>query len=190
MVSIYYRSAGQQRCIDTATHWVRGYLGQGDYLASPDLNRATIFFMPDSVNTTGADSLTASAACPAYTGNRGTNASAAFRATYQSGIAKRLNQFLDGLELNATDIGVMQDLCGFSFVINGDRRFCDIFEGIVLLGPQVHSRVPRSSVTVEHEWLDYEYADDLNYYYGYDLLRMVYACVINASLSVLAQAIL
>ncbi|KAJ3559463.1 hypothetical protein NM688_g332 [Phlebia brevispora] len=139
-------SAGQQRCIDTATHWLRGYLGQGDYLASPNENRGTIVFMPDSVNTTGADSLTASAACPLYTGEGGTNASNAFRATYQNGIAKRINQFLDGLELNATDVGVMQDLCGYSFHINGDRRFCDIFQ--------------------EHEWIDYEYASDLNYYYG------------------------
>ena len=85
--------------------------------------------MPDSVNTTGADSLTASAACPAYNGSLGSSMATAFRVAYEPGIAARLNKFLDGLELNATDIGPMQDLCGFSFEINGDRRFCDIFEG-------------------------------------------------------------
>ncbi|PSS37522.1 hypothetical protein PHLCEN_2v636 [Hermanssonia centrifuga] len=124
-------TAGQQRVIDTATHFLRGYLSQGDYLSAPEFNRGNLVILPDSVNTTGADSLTASAACPAYSGNDGTSKSNAFRATYQNGIANRLNRFLDGIVLDATDIGVMQDLCGFSFVINGDRRFCDIFQGSV-----------------------------------------------------------
>lgn len=52
-----------------------------------------------------------------------------FRATYLPNIARRLNQrFLDGLVLDPVDIGIMQDLCGFSAEINGDTRFCDIFE--------------------------------------------------------------
>ena len=85
--------------------------------------------MPDSVNTTGADSLTASAACPNYSpaAAGGGNFSSAFRAMYQPGIAARLNTMLDGLTLNTTDVGVMQDLCGWSVHINGDRRFCNIF---------------------------------------------------------------
>ncbi|KAI0693965.1 phosphoglycerate mutase-like protein [Cytidiella melzeri] len=139
-------SAGQQRVVDTANYFLRGYLGQGNYLNSTDENRGTVFFMPDSVNSTGADSLTPSAACPLYSGNDGTDKSNAFRATFQPAVAERLNTMLEGLTLNATDIGVMQDLCGFSFVINGDTRFCKIF--------------------TEQEWLDYEYAHDLNYYYG------------------------
>ncbi|THU94365.1 hypothetical protein K435DRAFT_860642 [Dendrothele bispora CBS 962.96] len=50
------------------------------------------------------------------------------------------------LVLGTTDIGVMQDLCGFGSEVSGDHRFCDVF--------------------TENEWLDYEYAHDLNYYYG------------------------
>jgi hypothetical protein len=58
--------------------------------------------------------------------------------TYQEGIAKRLNKFLDGLVLENTDIGVMQDLCGFQAEVDGDTRFCDVFtgEGFVLISPQ------------------------------------------------------
>ncbi len=117
--------------MDTATYFVRGYLSQGNYLSSPGSNRGTVIALVDSaVNTTFADSLTPSSSCPAYgNGDTGASSANAFRASYQQGIANRLNQFLDGLELNATDIGVMQDLCGFSFEINGDKRFCDIFEG-------------------------------------------------------------
>lgn len=36
---------------------------------------------------------------------------------------------LKGLTLEAGDVGAMQDLCGFGFVIDGDKRFCDVFTG-------------------------------------------------------------
>ncbi|KAJ7047140.1 phosphoglycerate mutase-like protein [Mycena alexandri] len=140
-------SASQQRVLDTATFFTRGYLSQGNYLTTPSLNRGTIISLPDSVNFTFANSLTPSTGCPTYsTGDTSAVTSTAFRATYQSAIAARLNKFLDGLTLDATDIGVMQDLCGFQTEISGDTRFCHVFE--------------------DSEWLDYEYADDLNYYYG------------------------
>ncbi|GLB39429.1 putative histidine phosphatase superfamily (branch 2) [Lyophyllum shimeji] len=140
-------SASQQRCVDTASHFLRGYLSQGNYLTSPELNRGSIITLPDSVNFTFANSLTPSAACPAYNaGNTGSAKATAFRATYQAKIAQRLNRFLEGLALDAADVGVMQDLCGFLAEVDGDTRFCDVFE--------------------ESEWLDYEYAHDLNYYYG------------------------
>ncbi|KAF8056540.1 phosphoglycerate mutase-like protein [Lyophyllum atratum] len=140
-------SASQQRVLDTATYFMRGYLSQGNYHTAPDLNHGSIISLPDSVNFTFADSLTPSAACPAYnTGNTGSAKSNTFRATYQTRIAQRLNKFVDGLTLTAADIGVMQDLCGFSAEVSGDTRFCDVFE--------------------DSEWLEYEYAHDLNYYYG------------------------
>lgn len=140
-------SAGQQRCVDTATYFLRGYLSQGNYLDSPSNNRGHVIVLPDSVNFTFANSLTPSAACSSYSsGDKGGATSSAYRATYQNGIAMRLNKDLRGLTLNATDIGVMQDLCGFLDEVNGDTRFCPVFE--------------------ESEWLNYEYAHDLNYYYG------------------------
>ncbi|KIP03175.1 hypothetical protein PHLGIDRAFT_130304 [Phlebiopsis gigantea 11061_1 CR5-6] len=140
-------AAGQQRVVDTASYFIKGYLSQGNYLTAPDENRAFVVTMPDSVNYTFADSLTSSNGCPNYSGgNNGTNQSNAFRATYQTKIAKRLNAYLNGLTLVETDVGVMQDLCGFQAEVNGDTRFCDLFE--------------------KSEWLDYEYAHDLNYYYG------------------------
>nr|VWO97995.1 G-protein comlpex beta subunit CpcB [Ganoderma boninense] len=140
------RSAGQQRVVDTATYFTLGYLSQGNYLSAPSANRGQVVTMPDSVNFTFADSLTPSAACPLYSQGDTSAKATTFRGTYQADVAKRLNTFLDGLTLDATDIGVMQDLCGFQAEVDGDMRFCDIFN--------------------ESEWLDYEYAHDLNYYYG------------------------
>ena len=160
------RSAGQQRVVDTASYFIRGYLSQGNYLTAPNENRAFIVTMPDSVNYTFADSLTSSNGCPNYSsGNNGTNQSNAFRATYQTKIAKRLNAYLNGLTLVETDVGVMQDLCGFQAEVNGDTRFCDVFEGAFRF--RFHQLRPLIAPSVESEWLDYEYAHDLNYYYGY-----------------------
>ncbi|KAK7062821.1 hypothetical protein VNI00_000316 [Paramarasmius palmivorus] len=142
-------AAGQQRVVDTATFFLRGYLSQGNYLSTPDLNRGHVITLVDSAtNTTFADSLTPSSSCPVYQNFSGAGSinSDAFRATFRPAIADRLNQFLDGLVLDSTDIGVMQDLCGFGFEVSGERRFCQVFE--------------------DSEWLDYEYAHDLNYYYG------------------------
>lgn len=135
------RSAGEQRVVDTATYFLRGYLSDGNYLSDPSLNRGHLVVLPDSLtadqainatNGTFADSLTPSASCPPYTvfSNNGSVAASTFRATYQNRTAARINSFLQGnLTFDATDIGVMQDLCGFGFEINGDRRFCDIFTG-------------------------------------------------------------
>ncbi|RDB18642.1 Acid phosphatase PHO1 [Hypsizygus marmoreus] len=140
-------AASQQRVLDTATYFLRGYLSQGNYLSSPNKNRGSIVVLPDSVNFTFADSLTPSAACPNYnSGNTGSAKATAFRAGYLTKIATRLNKFLKGLTLVEGDVGVMMDLCGFQAEINGDTRFCDVFE--------------------PEEWLEYEYAHDLNYYYG------------------------
>ncbi|PIL27452.1 hypothetical protein GSI_10601 [Ganoderma sinense ZZ0214-1] len=139
-------SAGQQRVVDTATYFTLGYLSQGNYLSAPGTNRGQVVTTPDSVNFTFADSLTPSTACPLYSQGDTSAKATTFRGTYQGNIANRLNKFLDGLALDATDIGVMQDLCGFQAEVDGDTRFCDIFD--------------------ESEWLDYEYAHDLNYYYG------------------------
>ncbi|KAL4255725.1 histidine acid phosphatase family protein [Pleurotus pulmonarius] len=141
-------SASQQRVLDTGAYFLRGYLSQGSYNSDLSLNRGFTISLPDSVNNTFADSLTPSTSFPLYTsGDRGSAMASQFRATYLPNIARRLNQhFLDGLVLDPVDVGIMQDLCGFSAEINGDTRFCNIFE--------------------PSEWLDYEYAHDLNYYYG------------------------
>lgn len=115
--------------MDTSAYFLQGYLSQGNYLAAPSENRGIVVSMPDSVNYTFADSLTPSSGCPAYKGGDTSSKATTFRATYQGKIAARINRYLDGLTLTASDVGVMQDLCGFQAEVNGDTRFCDIFEG-------------------------------------------------------------
>jgi len=163
-----FRTAGQQRVVDTATYFTRGYLSAGNYLTEPLFNRGSLIVLPDSAtNTTFADSLTPSSSCPSYgifSGN-GSTTSDTFRATFRQRVADRLNFFLDGLALDTTDIGVMQDLCGFGFEVSGEHRFCDIFTGASIYSFMGNLKL-RDSSFQETEWLDYEYAHDLNYFYG------------------------
>ncbi|TCD65160.1 hypothetical protein EIP91_003016 [Steccherinum ochraceum] len=142
-------ASNQQRVVDTATYFTRGYMSQGNYLNDTNLNRATVITIVDaSSDAPWADSLTPSNSCPAYQEpmTAGGNNSNIFRTTFQNTTANRLNFFLDGLTLNATDVGVMMDLCAWSWEIDGDLDFCRAFEA--------------------DEWRDYEYAADLSYYYG------------------------
>lgn len=152
--------------MDTADYFLHGYLSQGNYLTTPTLNRGTTISLPDSVNFTFANSLTPSTSCPLFeTGDKSALANTFF-ASFQGKVADRLNAFLDGLVLNATDVGVMQDLCGFSAEVNGDTRFCDVFERELSLLLYCVARHMLKRVGPASEWLDYEYAHDLNYYYG------------------------
>lgn len=135
-------SAGEQRVIDTTTYFLRGYLSAGNYLSDPSLNRGNLIILPDSLtaaqaanstNGSFADSLTPSASCPPYNifSANGSTTSNTFRATYQNQTAERINKFIlqGNLSFEASDIGVMQDLCGFGFEVGGDKRFCEIFTG-------------------------------------------------------------
>ncbi|KAF8515380.1 phosphoglycerate mutase-like protein [Hysterangium stoloniferum] len=134
-------AASQQRVVDTASFWLSGYLSSGHYDV-PSLER--IVLLPDSVNFTFANSLTASAACPNYVNNvtLGSN----FRAAMRPPITARLNKFLNGIALTDSDVGIMMDLCPFETEIQGTSSFCDIF--------------------TEQEWLEFEYSQDLQYFYG------------------------
>ncbi|KAI0311187.1 phosphoglycerate mutase-like protein [Amylostereum chailletii] len=139
-------AASQQRVLDTASYFLRGYLSQGNYLNDTSANRGTTVALPDSVNYTYANSLTPSSSCPLYSTGDKSSLATAYRASYRGAVAARLNGYLSGLTLDATDVGVMQDLCGFQAALDGDTRFCEVF--------------------TETDWLNYEYAHDLNYYYG------------------------
>ena len=162
-----FRTADQQRVVDTATYFARGYMSQGGYLNNTNMNRIAVVSLVDSAtNSTWADSLTPSSCCPAYanySGNGGTF-STMFRNTYLNKTADRLNVFLDGLVLNSSDISVAMDLCGFGWEVNSGKQWCSVFlRKYTTLLSEEGSKL---SVYVADEWMNYEYAHDLNYYYG------------------------
>ncbi|KIJ52658.1 hypothetical protein M422DRAFT_776265 [Sphaerobolus stellatus SS14] len=134
-------AASQQRVVDTANFFLSGYLSSGHYNVA---SLEHLVILPDSVNFTFANSLTPSAGCPNYVNNDTVGSN--YRAAFQPAVTTRLNKLLDGLTLVDTDIGVMMDLCAYQTEIAGSSPFCDVF--------------------TQDEWLQFEYSQDLQYYYG------------------------
>jgi len=66
---------------------------------------------------------------------------------YVPPIVTRINKLLQGLQFNSSDVTVFPYLCGFGTQITGRRSpWCDVF--------------------TEEETLQYEYAQDIRYWYG------------------------
>ncbi|KAI0305486.1 phosphoglycerate mutase-like protein [Multifurca ochricompacta] len=67
-------------------------------------------------------------------------------AIYTGSTIKRLQRFISGVNLTATDIVAMQQSCAYESVALGFSRFCDLF--------------------TESEWESFEYLNDLGFWYG------------------------
>jgi len=95
-----------------------------------------------------ANSLAPSDICPLYVDSGGSPEIDTWQNIYLPPIQKRLNsQIQGGFQFTTTDISIIPYLCGFETQITGSRSpYCDIFS--------------------EDEILQYEYAQDLRYWYG------------------------
>lgn len=128
------------RVIDSARLFARGYLGPN----------ATTVGKVYAINQTDprsiANSLAPSDLCTNYKDDPAGN-STTWANVYLPPIAERINARLTGLEFTADDISIFPYLCGFETQITGARSpWCDVF--------------------TEAETLQYEYAQDIRYYYG------------------------
>ncbi|KII93818.1 hypothetical protein PLICRDRAFT_36062 [Plicaturopsis crispa FD-325 SS-3] len=66
---------------------------------------------------------------------------------YLAPAVKRLSAHIKGIELNTTTVFAMQELCPYETVALGYSAFCDLF--------------------TEEEWKGFEYANDLEFWYGF-----------------------
>lgn len=129
------------RVIDSARLFARGYLGPN----------ATSVGKVYAINQTDprsiANSLAPSDLCANYKDDPAGN-STAWANVYLPPIAERINSLLSGgLNFTTDDITSFPYLCGFETQITGVRSpWCDVF--------------------TEEETLQYEYAQDIRYYYG------------------------
>ncbi|KAK2731179.1 hypothetical protein FQN55_004904 [Onygenales sp. PD_40] len=131
-----------QRTIDSARLFARGYLGPN----------ATTYGTVHAVNSTSPDSvgnsLATSDLCPNFADASGGDFAKKWDSIYLPPITKRLNRLLVGnLTLTDEDTSKFMYLCGFETQITGQRSpWCDVFS--------------------EREVMQYEYRQDLRYYYG------------------------
>ncbi|KAF4554998.1 Histidine phosphatase-like protein 9 [Elsinoe fawcettii] len=130
-----------QRTIDSARLFSRGYLG-------PNSSLADIHVVTASQPSALGNSLATSDQCPTFKDTSGSPNTLTWDAEYLPKVIRRLNRMIEGdLQLNETDVPKMPYLCGFETQITGRRSpWCDLFK--------------------ESEILDYEYRQDLRYYYG------------------------
>ncbi|CAE6475722.1 unnamed protein product [Rhizoctonia solani] len=85
--------------------------------------------------------------CPNYVDTSGANQTAVWDSIYLPPIVQRLRKYSKNVSLTASDISIMPYLCGFETQITGQLSpFCDIL--------------------TESEFKQYEYRQDLRYYYG------------------------
>lgn len=136
----YYNSSPRVR--DSARMFAQGFLGPNATALG------TIYALNSSDPASWMNSLAPSDLCPAYSDNGGSPHTDEWASVYVSPIAARLNAEINGnFSFTESEVTIMPYLCGFETQITGKPSpFCDIF--------------------TEEEILQYEYAQDLRYWYG------------------------
>ncbi|KAI8996454.1 phosphoglycerate mutase-like protein [Trametes punicea] len=132
-------AASASRDVDTANAFIQG-LG----------NNATLVVVNEGENDS-ADSLTphrgfAQISCPAFDASMGSVQFGAWQTKYTAPLIERFDRVAPGFNFTLTDIVAMQQLCGYDTVIRNRTEFCDVFTA--------------------DEWLSFEYANDLMYFYS------------------------
>ncbi|KAL1898295.1 hypothetical protein Cpir12675_002002 [Ceratocystis pirilliformis] len=141
--SFYTWANNYTRVIQTARNFARGFLG-------PRAEELGKIVSVTSKGYTGAigNSLAPGDQCPAFSDDEGGSLAEAWKGIYIPPVQKRLQALIKGdLQLTSTDVAQMPYLCGFESQITGRLS-------------------PWCSVFTDAELLDYEYSQDLRYYYG------------------------
>jgi acid phosphatase len=139
MWSNYYKSGPRVR--DSARLFAQGFVGPNATALT------TIYALNSSDPDSWGNSLATSDLCTAYNDESGSPYIDVWNKIYLPPITARLNAQIQGFQLKQDDVGIIPYLCGFETQITGRRSpYCEIF--------------------TEAEILQYEYAQDLRYWYG------------------------
>lgn len=127
--------------MDSARLFARGHMGPN---ATVD---GSVYVLNQTDPRSVANSLAPSDLCATYDDNSGGDNATIWADLYLPPIVERINSLLDGLQFNTSDVVLFPYLCGFETQITGRRSpWCDTF--------------------TETEILQYEYAQDIRYWYG------------------------
>ncbi|KAK5053047.1 hypothetical protein LTR84_002021 [Exophiala bonariae] len=130
------------RTIDSARLFARGYIGPNS------TSLGTVYAINAKAASAVGNSLATSDSCPTFADNSGSGYADAYDNVYLPPIVTRLNALLKGnLNLTTSDVSNFPYLCGFeSQILRRISPFCAVF--------------------TEQETLQYEYRQDLRYWYG------------------------
>jgi len=129
-------TASAERSSDTAHAFTQG--------AFPG-NVSEVIEVPEDKDAS-ANSLAPHESCPAFSGAAGSEQNGEFINIYTAPIVERLNNELPAFNFTSIDIVAMQELCGYETIIRNASDFCNAFQEI--------------------DWLGFEYANDLMYFYS------------------------
>ncbi|KAF8998408.1 histidine phosphatase superfamily [Cyathus striatus] len=137
-----FRTTSEARMVDSALHFAAGFFGVQTY--QQDYHQL-IMIESQGFN----NSLDPSSMCPNANDNIsafGTTQGNKWAEIYLQPTLKRLQPFVEGLDLEVADLNAMQQLCAYETVALGYSAFCEIF--------------------TEEEWKGFEYYLDLIFWYG------------------------
>ncbi|KAK5116667.1 hypothetical protein LTR62_007341 [Meristemomyces frigidus] len=130
------------RVVDSARLFARGYLGPNATTAG------SVYVLNNTDPRSIANSLAASDLCANYNDDSGGANATTWQNIYTPPIVERINKLFTGnLNFTVSDILTFPYLCGFETQITGRTS-------------------PWCATFTEREFLDYEYAQDIRYWYG------------------------
>lgn len=132
-----FRTTSEARMLDSSLNFAAGFFGVQSYQTS---YHQLIEIEEPGFNST----LQPTNVCPDASLSGGQ--SGKWSAVYTPPIIRRLSKYLNGVNLTASDIIGMQQLCAYETVALGFSSFCDAF--------------------TEEEWKQYEYYNDLGFWYS------------------------
>jgi hypothetical protein len=137
-----FRTESQTRMLNSAQNFALGFFGyplEGQY-------QQQIMIEAKGFNNTLAPYRSCANNDVPHRGYRGQPYADAWKAVYLRDTVPRLQQYLDGVELDIEDVYAMQELCAFESVALGYSKFCELFR--------------------KEEWEGFDYSYDLNLWYG------------------------
>lgn len=158
-------TGSQERVVDSAESVARGFFG-------PTWQEQSRLVVLSESEDQGFNSLTPDEGCPNFNYTFNGDYSSNFAAQALASTLKQFQNDLPGVKAEATDIINLMSLCYYDLNVVGESPWCEYFGA--------------------NDWVAFEYARDLNYYYstgpGNPLSLAVGSVVANASLSLLKQS--
>ena len=158
-------TSSAERTFKSARSLVRGL-----ELEENTINVVSIYESKES----GADSLTPDKACPRYSSSAGSEQSSVYREKFTKPIMARLNALAPDFDFTSDDVYGMMELCGYESVTRGSSPFCSL------------------DLFLPDEWLDWEYTEDIRYFYnigyGSSVAGVIGLPWLNASANLLLAA--
>lgn len=155
--------AASKRVYDSAIFFTQGFLGEE---FSDDKYEKVVV---SEEKSQGVNSLTPRWACPEFNSSSNKEYVSQFPSTYLDDIVDRVTKDNDGLEVSTDDVKNFFELCAYELNSKGYSPFCDLF--------------------TQNEFVNYAYANDLNFYYssgpGGNYTKEIGSVQLNASLALL-----